>query len=155
MRSYLENVALVTDLDKYDADYDQVSLMTLHSAKGLEFPIVFLAGLEEGVFPHSRSLLEPGELEEERRLCYVGVTRAMQHLYLTHCWKRTLLALKIQQAFRFLRNPGPPFSDDNLPENGIKKDRPGMGRVSLLGKVLGVRQYLLVTGSGTINGARE
>ncbi len=146
LRSYLENVALVTDLDKYDADYDQVSLMTLHSAKGLEFPIVFLAGLEEGVFPHSRSLLEPGELEEERRLCYVGVTRAMQHLYLTHCWKRTLFgAEKYNKPSRFLEEiPGHLLSDDNLPENGIKKDRPGMGAGVTVGKrILGVRQYLL------------
>lgn len=90
LRSFLENIALVTDLDKYNEDTDQVALMTLHSAKGLEFPVVFLTGLEEGIFPHARSLDEPDELEEERRLCYVGVTRAMERLYLTHSWRRTI-----------------------------------------------------------------
>ncbi|KUK82641.1 MAG: Superfamily I DNA and RNA helicase, partial [Pelotomaculum thermopropionicum] len=90
LRSFLENIALVTDLDQYDGDTDQVALMTLHSAKGLEFPVVFLTGMEEGVFPHARSLTEPGELEEERRLCYVGVTRAKERVYLTNCWRRTL-----------------------------------------------------------------
>jgi DNA helicase-2/ATP-dependent DNA helicase PcrA len=64
--------------------------MTLHSAKGLEFPIVFLIGLEDGVFPHLRAIGEPDQLEEERRLCYVGITRAMERLYLTHAWSRTL-----------------------------------------------------------------
>ena len=64
--------------------------MTLHTAKGLEFPVVFVVGLEDGVFPHLRSLGEPDELEEERRLCYVGITRARQRLYLTHAWCRTL-----------------------------------------------------------------
>ena len=64
--------------------------MTLHSAKGLEFPVVFLIGLEDGVFPHVRSLGDPDELEEERRLCYVGITRAEQRLYLCHAWSRML-----------------------------------------------------------------
>ena len=78
--AFLENIALVTDMDKMDDAGDRVSLMTLHSAKGLEFPVVFVTGLEEGVFPHSRSLLEPAEMEEERRLCYVGLTRARERL---------------------------------------------------------------------------
>jgi len=67
-----------------------VTLMTLHTAKGLEFPVVFLTGLEDGVFPHVRSLGDPEELEEERRLCYVGITRARERLYLCHAWSRTL-----------------------------------------------------------------
>ena len=71
-------------------DDDQVVLMTLHSAKGLEFPVVFLIGVEEGVFPHTRALTEPDELEEERRLAYVGITRAQERLYLTHAWSRSL-----------------------------------------------------------------
>ena len=87
---FLEAVSLVADADDLDEDESQVVLMTLHTAKGLEFPIVFLGGLEEGVFPHLRSLGEPDELEEERRLCYVGITRAQQRLYLTHAWCRTL-----------------------------------------------------------------
>lgn len=123
LRSFLENIALVTDLDNYDAESDQVALMTLHSAKGLEFPVVFLAGLEEGVFPHSRSLLEPGELEEERRLCYVGVTRAMERLYLTHCWKRTLFGSeRYNKPSRFLEEIPPHLvsSDDFLDEAGEK-----------------------------------
>ena len=90
----MENISLVADIDRYDEVADQVILMTLHSAKGLEFPVVFLIGMEESVFPHARSLLEPGELEEERRLCYVGVTRARERLYLTHCWKRTLYGVE-------------------------------------------------------------
>jgi DNA helicase-2/ATP-dependent DNA helicase PcrA len=90
VQAFLESLALVTDVDEYDAEQSTVTLMTLHSAKGLEYPIVFLAGLEEGVFPHIRSLGEPVELEEERRLCYVGITRAMERLYLTHTWSRSL-----------------------------------------------------------------
>ena len=88
--SFLEAVSLVADADELGDDDSRVLLMTLHTAKGLEFPVVFLIGLEDGVFPHLRSLGEPDELEEERRLCYVGITRARQRLYLTHAWCRTL-----------------------------------------------------------------
>ncbi|MCZ7527523.1 MAG: DNA helicase PcrA [Acidimicrobiia bacterium] len=90
VQAFLEAISLVTDLDELDAEQSAVTLMTLHAAKGLEFPVVFLTGLEDGVFPHSRSLGEPDELEEERRLCYVGVTRARERLYLCHAWSRTL-----------------------------------------------------------------
>ncbi|MHB1777789.1 MAG: UvrD-helicase domain-containing protein [Acidimicrobiales bacterium] len=86
----LETVALVSDADDLDDVGARVSLMTLHTAKGLEFPVVFLVGLEDGVFPHFRALGEPLELEEERRLCYVGITRARRFLYLTHAWVRHL-----------------------------------------------------------------
>ena len=86
---FLEQVALVADTDELDDD-NRVVLMTLHSAKGLEFPAVFLIGMEEGVFPHSRALTEPVELEEERRLAYVGITRAQQRLFLAHAWSRQL-----------------------------------------------------------------
>lgn len=90
LAAFLETVALVADVDNYETDADAIVLMTLHSAKGLEFPVVFLVGLEEGVFPHSRALYENRELEEERRLCYVGITRAKQRLYITHAGMRVM-----------------------------------------------------------------
>ncbi|NOQ51132.1 MAG: AAA family ATPase, partial [Desulfuromonadaceae bacterium] len=85
---YLEQVALITDLDSYDSEQQRVTLMTLHSAKGLEFPVVFMTGMEEGLFPHSRSGDGGEDLAEERRLCYVGMTRAMRRLYLSHARRR-------------------------------------------------------------------
>jgi DNA helicase-2/ATP-dependent DNA helicase PcrA len=89
---FMEQVALVADTDDLPEGEveDMVILMTLHSAKGLEFPVVFLAGVEEGIFPHIRSLTEPIEMEEERRLAYVGITRAMNRLYMSHAWSRQL-----------------------------------------------------------------
>jgi DNA helicase-2/ATP-dependent DNA helicase PcrA len=92
VNEFLEQVSLVADTDDLpaDADESQVVLMTLHAAKGLEFPSVFLVGMEDGVFPHLRALGEPVELEEERRLAYVGITRARQRLYLTNAWSRML-----------------------------------------------------------------
>ena len=83
---FLEQISLVADTDQIDDDDSSVVLMTLHSAKGLEYPVVFLIGLEDGVFPHLRAIGEPDELEEERRLAYVGITRARERLYLTHAW---------------------------------------------------------------------
>ena len=88
--AFLQHLALVTDLDTWQEEADRITLMTLHSAKGLEFSVVFLAGLEEGLFPHSRALQEDGGLEEERRLCYVGMTRAKQHLVLTYARTRAI-----------------------------------------------------------------
>jgi DNA helicase-2/ATP-dependent DNA helicase PcrA len=88
--AFLEQVALVADSDQIDGDDSRVVLMTLHTAKGLEFPCVFLMGLEDGVFPHLRSLTDPDELEEERRLAYVGITRAKERLYVSHAWSRML-----------------------------------------------------------------
>ncbi|MFA5793247.1 MAG: UvrD-helicase domain-containing protein [Candidatus Gracilibacteria bacterium] len=87
---FLEEISLMTDLDGLSDEQNAVTLMTLHSAKGLEFPVVFITGLEEGIFPHSRSLFEPQELEEERRLMYVGMTRAMDNLYLLYASQRML-----------------------------------------------------------------
>ena len=89
MDEFLEQVSLVADTDEITDD-DQVVLMTLHSAKGLEFPVVFLIGVEEGIFPHTRALNEPDELEEERRLAYVGITRARDRLFISHAWSRSL-----------------------------------------------------------------
>jgi DNA helicase-2/ATP-dependent DNA helicase PcrA len=87
---FLEEVALVSDLDGADFSNDSVTLMTLHAAKGLEFPVVFIAGMEETIFPHSRALYDQHEMEEERRLCYVGMTRARQELYLIYASSRLL-----------------------------------------------------------------
>ncbi len=101
---FLAGLSLLTDMDEYSEETDRVTLMTLHSAKGLEFPVVFLTGLEEGVFPHSRSLEDRHELEEERRLCYVGITRARQLLYLSHSWQRTLYGYtQLREPSRFLK----------------------------------------------------
>ncbi len=90
LADFLEQVSLVGEQDEYDEESGSVTLMTLHNAKGLEFPVVFIIGLEDGVFPHYRSMGDQAELEEERRLMYVGVTRARERLYLTHAWSRTL-----------------------------------------------------------------
>ena len=84
----LEETALVADQDSYEGEADSAVLITLHAAKGLEFPVVFIAGLEEGLFPHSRALDDEQELEEERRLAYVGITRAKRRLFLSHAWRR-------------------------------------------------------------------
>jgi len=90
LAGFLEEVSLISDLDSADMNSEAVILMTLHSAKGLEFPVVFITGLEESVLPHSRALYEPAEMEEERRLMYVGMTRARQELYLTYAAERSL-----------------------------------------------------------------
>jgi DNA helicase-2/ATP-dependent DNA helicase PcrA len=89
LEEFLSSVALVADSDQLSLGQPYVSLMTLHIAKGLEFPVAFLVGMEEGIFPHNRALSEPEELEEERRLAYVGITRARKHLALTHAWVRS------------------------------------------------------------------
>jgi DNA helicase-2/ATP-dependent DNA helicase PcrA len=90
LAEFLEDVALVADVDSLKDQADAPTLMTLHSAKGLEFPIVFITGLEEGLLPHSRSLEDPDQLEEERRLCYVGITRAKERVLLTYAFRRTM-----------------------------------------------------------------
>lgn len=90
LQTFLENIALVSDRGQYNNDGDEVSIMTLHSAKGLEFNVVFLLGMEEGLFPHNRSFNSLSNLEEERRLCYVGITRAKEKLYLLSARQRTI-----------------------------------------------------------------
>ena len=90
LSEFLEGITLASDIDGMEEDQDSVTLMTLHSSKGLEFPVVFLVGMEEGLFPSYRSIGEQRELEEERRLCYVGITRAKEFLYLTCAKQRTI-----------------------------------------------------------------
>ncbi len=102
--AFLESVSLVADADQIPDDGSSVVLMTLHTAKGLEFPAVFMVGMEDGVFPHLRSLGEPEELEEERRLCYVGITRARERLHLSHAWSRSLFgSTQYNPPSRFLK----------------------------------------------------
>ncbi|MBQ5313709.1 MAG: UvrD-helicase domain-containing protein, partial [Oscillospiraceae bacterium] len=88
LRAFLEEVSLISDIDNYDKDADSVTLMTIHSAKGLEFPYVFIVGVEEGIFPGEMSKYNPDDIEEERRLAYVGITRAKKELYISHCAER-------------------------------------------------------------------
>ncbi|WP_368993709.1 DNA helicase PcrA [Caldifermentibacillus hisashii] len=113
--AFLTDLALVADIDQLDKEEnvkDAVVLMTLHSAKGLEFPVVFLIGLEEGVFPHSRSLMEENDMEEERRLMYVGITRAEEELYITNAQIRTLYGhTNINPASRFIEEIPDEFID--------------------------------------------
>lgn len=108
---FLQSVALVADIDEAQDQLDAVTLMTLHSAKGLEFPVVFMVGMEEGLLPHFRTLFAPEEVEEERRLCYVGMTRAMQKLYLTSVITRTIFGnTSANELSRFVKE----ISKENL-----------------------------------------
>jgi len=116
LQDYLESVALITDLDAYDPSLDRVTLMTLHAAKGLEFPVVFMTGMEEGLFPHSRTVEEGDDIEEERRLCYVGMTRAMEKLFLTRSRQR-----RIYGSFQF--NPPSRFLAE-IPEHLLDQVTP-------------------------------
>jgi DNA helicase-2/ATP-dependent DNA helicase PcrA len=126
VNEFLEQVSLVADTDDLDDDDSQVVLMTLHSAKGLEYPVVFIMGLEDGVFPHVRSLGDPDELEEERRLAYVGITRAEERLHLTNAWSRTLYgATQYNPPSRFLDEiPGELVTE----AEGSRSDRRRAGR---------------------------
>lgn len=113
LEDFLENVALVTDLDQSEESPRYVTLMTLHSAKGLEFPIVFLAGLEDGLFPSNRSMNDENRLEEERRLCYVGITRAQRRLYMSYASQRMLFSqLNHNPPSRFLNEIPKRLLDD-------------------------------------------
>jgi DNA helicase-2/ATP-dependent DNA helicase PcrA len=103
LEGFLDSVALLGDVDELKEGDSRVTLMTLHSAKGLEFPVVFLTGLEEGVFPHARSMEDRAEVEEERRLCYVGITRARQRLFLTWAVHRRAHGYEACEPSRFLR----------------------------------------------------
>lgn len=129
--AFLTDLALIADIDSLDKEEEdasnQVILMTLHSAKGLEFPVVFLMGLEEGIFPHSRSLFEQDEMEEERRLAYVGITRAEEVLYMTNAKMRTLYGRTNQNAVsRFIGE-----IPEDIIENLNKIEEPMWARTSL------------------------
>lgn len=125
VQAFLEGISLVTDLDDTDGESaSAVTLMTLHTAKGLEYPVVFLTGMEDGVFPHSRSVGDPDELEEERRLCYVGITRARERLYLCHAWSRSLFgATEYYPPSRFLAE----IPDDVVVAKGESRRSSGLG----------------------------
>jgi DNA helicase-2/ATP-dependent DNA helicase PcrA len=113
LMDFVERMALVADSDQLDGGAGAISLMTLHVAKGLEFPAVVITGLEETIFPHRRALSDDAELEEERRLCYVGITRAMRHLSLTHAWSRTMWGNRVDAIpSRFLQEIPPELVND-------------------------------------------
>ena len=108
LAAFLEDAALASDVDEYDERADAVALITLHAAKGLEFPVVFIVGMEEGVFPHAHSFDDPERMEEERRLCYVGITRAMRRLYLAYAARRTVFGeTAVNLPSRFLADLPP------------------------------------------------
>jgi len=112
LSQFLEEVALVSDVDGLNNDEGGPALLTLHAAKGLEFPVVFMVGMEEGIFPHSRSKDDPDQMEEERRLAYVGVTRAKDRLYLTHAFRRTIYGRdEVSEVSRFLADIPPELVD--------------------------------------------
>jgi DNA helicase-2/ATP-dependent DNA helicase PcrA len=149
LTGFLERVALVSDIDRLDPEQDRVSLMTLHSAKGLEFPVVFMVGMEERLLPHGSALDDPSELEEERRLCYVGMTRACKRLYLTYAASRRIwgtpqdlapsrFLLEIpSQCLQALSPGGLPALDDEDPQGScgvfpgrwVRHPQFGVGRI--------------------------
>jgi len=125
LNAFLEYVALITDIDLYKGEENVVTLMTLHSAKGLEFPVVFITGFEEGIFPHSRSMHNKEELEEERRLCYVGMTRAKERLYLTYTWRRNMNGNTLfNSVSRFLSEIPAHLQNKIKPNEGIEEILP-------------------------------
>ncbi|CAN5738233.1 hypothetical protein BH20ACT2_BH20ACT2_04810 [soil metagenome] len=144
VETFLEQVSLVSDTDELDGDDSAVLLMTMHSAKGLEFPAVFMIGMEDGVFPHLRSLGEPVQLEEERRLAYVGITRARERLYLSNAWSRMLYgSTQYNPPSRFLDEI--PAELVELVEGGRRASRRGGERWE--GRVFG--------GGGRVEASRE
>lgn len=133
LESFLANAALASDLDNLGEGEEAVSMMTLHAAKGLEFPVVFLVGLEQGIFPHSRSLDDPASLEEERRLCYVGITRAREQLLITHARERRLWGTTSEPAVpsQFLSElPAELLRTNITPVLAVKRTPGGTGKVS-------------------------
>ncbi|MCJ7763956.1 MAG: ATP-binding domain-containing protein, partial [Dehalococcoidales bacterium] len=105
LAAFLEGVTLVSDVDGYNETAGAVTLITLHQAKGLEFPVVFIVGMEDGILPHIRSFDDPAQMEEERRLCYVGITRAKKLVYLLHAFRRNLMGGNTANSLsRFLKD---------------------------------------------------
>jgi len=105
LTAFLEGVALVSDVDALDESPDVVTLITLHQAKGLEFPVVFIVGMEDNILPHFKSLDDPAQMEEERRLCYVGITRAKRRVYLVRAFRRRLMGgSAVNDPSRFLKD---------------------------------------------------
>lgn len=155
LEELLENITLISDIDNYDEAQETVTLMTLHSAKGLEFPVVFLVGMEEGIFPGMRSFNSAEELEEERRLCYVGITRAKRQLFLTHARTRTLFGTtKYNMISRFIKEiPDELYieiekekkllQNDEIPR---QKKKPSFGQSSMLNQA--VKQPAVSVGTG-------
>jgi DNA helicase-2/ATP-dependent DNA helicase PcrA len=146
--AFLEQVSLVADVDEVDGDPSKVTLMTLHTAKGLEYPVVFIIGMEEGVFPHLRSLGEPEEMEEERRLAYVGITRARERLYLSNAWCRSLWGqTQYNPASRFL---------SEIPEGLIRTVEGGRrapaGRLDMQGRDRIVESAMRRAKTGPVHG---
>lgn len=114
LKDFLEEISLIADIEEHKEDSDVVTLMTIHSAKGLEFPVVFLVGMEEGIFPHQNSFCEENGIEEERRLCYVGITRAEKKLYLSNARQRMLYGNTSQNPpSRFLKEIDPNVLEEN------------------------------------------
>jgi len=108
MTAFLEGVTLVSDVDSLDERIDATTLITLHQAKGLEFPVVFIVGMEDGILPHIRSFDDPDQMEEERRLCYVGITRAKKRVYLVRAFRRAFMgSSNVNQPSRFLQDIPP------------------------------------------------
>jgi DNA helicase-2/ATP-dependent DNA helicase PcrA len=124
LNDFLASAALASDADSKDTEQNRVTLMTLHASKGLEFPVVFLVGMEQGLFPSYRSLDDPAAMEEERRLCYVGITRAKERLFLSHASERRL--------WGGMREPAvPSLFLAELPEELVQGDLPGSGGAAI------------------------
>lgn len=141
--SFLESITLSSDVDNLEETGDQVTLMTLHSAKGLEFPVVFMAGMEEGIFPGNKSIDDPNGIEEERRLCYVGITRAKEHLYMTCAKSRTIFgSTSFNGVSRFLKE---------IPEEELSEDSSlSVGESNLEGTFDNSNNYEWTYGNGSV-----
>ncbi|MFV8818877.1 DNA helicase II [Haliea sp. E17] len=153
LQQFLANAALDAGDAQADEHEDSVQLMTLHSAKGLEFPLVFLAGMEENLFPHRMSVEEPGRLEEERRLCYVGITRAMQKLYITYAESRRLHGSEsFNTPSRFLREIPAELLQEVRINNTVARPVSSFERAAVpdTGISLGQRVYHQIFGEGTV-----